>query len=358
MQALSQFAAISRRQFSHATVPFPDRQLIDRFMRSPSSLFTDYYTLQHPKTLETYFKVAAVMQERGLIPFVHGRNASWYIPERILQAVGFRGCQSFRPSLVSSRSVAEVRTMIDERIQMQKTNWRYWVFSKNWTSISQTDHVPVLRLHLIAATIGLLHDAFMESPLSLVYGGSPSKYYTLPGNRSIMAITVATALQESMISDALKERGMNDESIQNILSALKPFYVWAHTLKRGHILAFGVPLEACDTFAYHSETYGYPTGIPIAEVLKKLPHNKCQVRLILSKETMSPESGISVVNIMDPTSVQAFLQDASPAIPLDAADILTKKKPDCDWEERDNLEFIKFQQELDAVIDKFKLMEL
>ena len=80
-------------------------------------------------------------------------------------------------------------------------------------------------------------------------------------------------------------------------------------LDNSSCLAF--PERSLRRFAYHCETGGIPTGIPIQRVIESIasgtiPKEGCQARFLFCSETMDAESGIEVVNLMNEESVQSF----------------------------------------------------
>lgn len=331
--------------------PSPDRALLERFLDSQDPYKTRNYSLQHPKVLAKYVQVSQAMQQEGLIPFVHGRQASWYIPETVLKLLGFSGTSLLRLPEAANKDAASVKAMMQEHAQNVWT-----MLLPSW--LTRTDHQTALRTHLLATTIGLFHTEYHETPLSFVFGGCASKYDITPGNFSVLSDKKTLKLQHEMIRYALSTKGYDNAYIDTLLDALGPLFTKANLFENGQLLVVGLPFEQCDRYAYHCKPFGIPTGLSIRSILQRMQRSdflnddNYQARLLLCKETMQPDSGIQVVNVMDSQDPKV------PVIDSAFSRLLTKKEAYSDHQERATAAFCSFQQEFDQVLQRFGLLNL
>jgi len=301
---------------------FPDLALAKTFNRRFSGHQTDRgtltATLANPQLIASYVQVAKVMHTKELIPLVHGQSSLWMVAQR---AVGWLDCPKIR-SCAYSCSRAEVIRLIDEDRERRAAHWLPFY---NRISVFKTlDVGPQLRDRLLSVTIGLFHCEAKNAPLSYVLGGSylrgpNSMPCQVPGNRSYMETEKCRKLARRMITDAMQLRGYELSQAQQLISRLEPLFDEAIQAPIGQLLVLGVPARKISQWAYHSETGGLPTGYSVNEVLEgieqgALPKVGCQARLLLCDETFAPESGTEVINIMDRTEVEKYIQTEDTAI--------------------------------------------
>ncbi|MGC1879383.1 MAG: hypothetical protein WA347_08490 [Rhabdochlamydiaceae bacterium] len=307
------------------TTPFPDLQLAKTFKskyeRTEEGEWTLGMALRYSKTMTSYWRVATVMQQKGLIPFVHGQTAVWSIPQRIIKALGFRGCQLLRfPKPDSLKTSSEITQRIDSIIkEKQAKKDAYPLLSRCIPFIFRgcpLDHTPELRTHLLAVTIGLFHLDRKESPLSFVIGGaygSGISMIKVEGNRNILPLEECKKIANEMITEAVTKEDYDPHISGEILRNIDHLYKQAAQLPIGQLLVCGVPYDRLSNYVYHSAPLGAPTGLPMHRVLEDLPHGS-QARLLLCQETMTPNSPIEVVNIMDECETQEFCRDLGPCL--------------------------------------------
>jgi hypothetical protein len=297
------------RRFSESKVPFPDQHLAKVFKerhRHTGDEITLRMVLLYPKTLTNYWRVAKSMQKKGLVPFVHGQAMVWAIPQRILKALGFQGCQLLRSQ--SLKTSHEITQLLESELS-PKIHTRFFSFLE---AGKPPDYHPELGPYLLAVTLGLFHLGIRESPFSFVFGGAYNSHsgfntYELEGNRSALPLKNCIIKANCLISQALEEKGVDSETSTEVLQSLPNLYDEAARQPIGQILVCGVPFENLDTTVYHCKPLGIPTGISINKIIEDLeqpnPHGY-QARLMLCRETRH----IDVVNIMDQRAVQTYSQ--------------------------------------------------
>lgn len=354
-------------------IPFPDLHLAKTFekrYRSTEEGHTLGLALRYPKTMTRYWRVAQVMQRKGLIPFVHGQTIVWSIPQRILKALGYSGCQLLR---FWNSDTQKTRAEIFHRINsIDKDNnakrQAYPLLSRLLPFIfidQHLDHTPELRDRLLAVTIGLFHLERKESPFSFVIGGiygNPPRNVKIEGNRNILPLDECKRISNGMITEAMAHGGYGPEVSAEILRNMEPLYQKAEQLLIGQFLVCGVPYESLSTAVYHCEPLGIPTGLPMDKVLKDLSvealPQTCQARLLLCKETMAQDSRIEIVNIMDESQVQSFCEgwqkDFLPDEEEESLkDVIVHKKTE--MEEREITQIKQLYEQIDRIIQAYSL---
>ncbi len=353
-------------------IPFPDQALagcFDRYKGSADSVNRSS-TLDHPQTVARYWQVARCMQAKGLLALVHGQAASWSIPQQILAELGYTNCSTLRSfEEVAIKEADVIQDKVKKIVTTSKSDLRYWLLPKFASKIGRLDHNLELRTHLLATTIGLFHCEYHESPLTFVYPAAAHKYdRDLKGNLSVLSEGESQMLQNTLIIKALQKHGVGMSVIEHLIARITPLYSQASQLDSGQLLVIGVPYELCDKFVYHCKDFGYPTGLSIKSVVDKicnakfakhLPKQGCQARFIFCKESMQPESGVCVVNIMDKKACEAFTKDFNlPSIWDEAKtkDFLVKRTTESELlEEKQQLEF---QTQLDSVIESIRALNV
>jgi hypothetical protein len=325
------------------TIPFPDLQLAKTFKakyaKTEEGEWTLGMALKYPNTITSYWRVATVMQQKGLIPFVHGQAVMWSIPQRIFKALGRSGCQLLRFSKPGSlRTSSEIAQIIDSALKEKKAKKDAYPLLNRCVPFMfrgrPLDHTPELRTHLLAVTIGLFHLDRKESPLSFVIGGaygSPSLFIKVPGNRNVLPPENCKKIANEMITDAMAQEGYDSSISNEILKSIDHLYKQAEQLPIGQLVVCGVPYDRLSTYVYHSAPWGIPTGLPMHRALEDVSHGS-QARLLLCQETMISNSPIEVVNIMDENETQEFYRDLGPCLPPEHEDGL---KEVIDYEYRD-----------------------
>ncbi len=306
------------------STPFPDRDLLEWYRNNNFRFLGLTFSLAKRQRgiLSDYWRIVQAMQKRGLIPLVHGQPALWMVPQRVMKALGCDHCNSLRAPRVASTSVQALLKNRDAVLHKQKKNPFYWhllyTFPKLTSGKNQLDHLPQFREHLIATTLGAFHDSIDESPFSFVFGGtSGSKYFTLEGNRSVLSKHLSIQIADGMIRDAMHEKGFSPLQIEAMLQRVQKYYNEADAMEIGQMLVIGVPEAILDDVAYLSKPYGIPAGKPLKEVVRAVSNSQRvlgaqhQVRFILGRETMHPDSGIKVVSVMDGKAVDEFCAGAN-----------------------------------------------
>lgn len=264
--------------------------------------------------IASYLKVAQTMHARGLIPLVHGQSSIWMIPQRIVTRLGFSQCQQLRSFVETSNPREEIIQRIDAEREKRAA---YWIPFYNRINLFKTlDLEPFLRDRLLSVTIGLFHCEAKNSPLSFALGGAclrgphsiPCRY---PGNTSLMEVERCKELANQMIVSAMNARGFSSSRSQELISRIDSLYDEASRADLGQLLVIGVPQQNLSRFAYHCETGGIPSGLSAQKVLEMISQGGilktgCQMRLLLCNETLSFESGIELVNIMDQNAVENY----------------------------------------------------
>lgn len=82
----------------------------------------------------------------------------------------------------------------------------------------------------------------------------------------------------------------------------------ANRLEIGNFLVIGVPKNRLSRWVYDSLPYNHPTGLTVEEVIQnpKVSDGGTLATLIVSKETLDPESGLVMVEASDPDEVNRF----------------------------------------------------
>ncbi|MBA3237419.1 MAG: hypothetical protein H0T62_03595 [Parachlamydiaceae bacterium] len=300
--------------------PFPDQHLAKMFKQRyqhTEDNITLGIVLLHPKTITNYWRVAKSMQKKGLIPFAHGQAMVWAIPQRILKALGYSGCQLLRfsnsPSLKTPHEIIQI---VESEMIKNKTNPMLSRFFPFFGKGKALDHRSELRNHMLSVTLGLFHLEIKESPFSFAVGGvykshSGLNTYEYEGNRNVLPLKKCIVIANHMISQALEERGVASETRYEVIKKIKDLYEEAAQLSIGQIIVCGVPLGSLSTTVYHCEPLGFPTRLSIHKIMEDLSlekfNPKCyQARLLFCQEMMRENSPVEVVNIMDECAVHNF----------------------------------------------------
>lgn len=350
---------IGRRSFS--CTPFPDKVRLELGLKNKMSFHGLTYKIarRHPTVLANYWRIAQTMQQRGLIPLVHGQPVLWMVPQKVLKALGYEDCGCLRAPGAVTQSSHEVRQRIDAVLRKQQENWARWCllyrFPKLTMGENQLDHQPEFQVHLLATTLGAFHDEIDESPFSFVFGGeSGSKYLVMEGNRSVLNQRDSLSLADHMITAGMSEKGYTLRQIEEVLKRVQPFYEQANKMAIGQLLVIGVPEISLEKMAYQSKPYGIPTGKPLKQLIDKSEHvmrSEYQVRLILGSECMNSDSKIKMVNVMDEKEVENYCSGTLIGDPWD--DPVFRKfmnlAEDIPLEEANN-EFRRFLERLEEVI--------
>jgi hypothetical protein len=300
--------------------PFPDQHLAKMFKeryQHTEDKITLGMVLLYPKTINNYWRVAKSMQKKGLIPFVHGQAMVWAIPQRILKALGFRGCQLLRSTNSQSlKTTHEITQIIESESINRKVNPVLSRFFPFFGIEGALDHRPELRERMLSVTLGLFHLEIRESPFSFVVGGAYNSHsgfntYEYEGNRNVLPLKNCIEIANHMISQAMEEKRVAPEIRSEVLKSIKSLYEEAARLSIGQIIVCGVPLENLSSIVYHCEPLGFPTGLSIHKIMEDLylgkPNPRCyQARLLFCQEMMQENSHVDVVNIMDECAVHKF----------------------------------------------------
>lgn len=341
--------------------PFPDGILakkVGRFILT-DEYFTLFRLYQHPTIVKNYWRLSKTMQKKGLIPLTHGQSATWLVPQRILQALGYKHCQTLRSP--TEKTVAEVRSMIESGLKKQRTLWPiYWALYRLPSFITERghlDHGMELREYMLSTNIGFFHCEHHESPLSLVFGGG-SKWIQIEGNVSILGSERSRLFAYSMIADALLKKGTTPEAFLQMCDKIHPLFNQAEKLRIGQILVLGIPQSLLASSVYHSKKYGTPTQMSLEEVLDSLssseiPSIGCQTRLLLCKETLDPKSGIEMINLMDEEAVSNYCGELDFLDESEIQEIVNKKQTD--EEEKNRAAFASLKNNIDKTIKELEL---
>ncbi len=346
------------RNYSQA--PSPDRRLL-RF--SPSSI-TAIYAEKYPKTLVDYWQVAQTMQKKNMLPFVHGQNVCWSIPARVLERFGHEHLRSLRaPHPHFSKTSHEILSEVNAIAKKQLYNLPHWFwmyfFPQFTTGKNQLDHQMMLRRHLVSVTLGAFHWEPDETPFNYVFGGdTASKFLTHDGNRSVMEDEKARSFIKEMVLSAFKEKKAGEYFLDKAWN----FYEEAHAFPIGQLIVFGIPMPLLDRAIYPCKTFGRPLRMTPQEFVRRvcdpdlsMPTN--QARLILSADTLHPESGIEVVNVMDEEAVQRFTKGIELPSPWQDPHLKRMVKVEkTDVEEKTRAQFRDFYKRIDKAITETKLL--
>lgn len=299
-------------------VPFPDGALARTFRdRNLADFWALERALGYPQIMTRYWQVVNVLRGRRMVPFVHGQSAIWSVAQRVLLFLGYRGCQRLRlPGALPLRSSAEIYQRVEAIEQERRSSWNPFsillpsVFGGRFNNL---DHVPEFRDSLLATTIGLFHLERNESPFSFVLGGvygSPPAYFDLSGNRNILPSQECIQLANRMVVQGLEASNFARDAIGDFLIRINPLYEAASRLHIGQFLVFGVPYDQLPQAVYHSRSFGFPTGNSLEQVIRDFSEGRFeaggQARIMFSQETLSEESPIEVINIMDRHEVENF----------------------------------------------------
>lgn len=303
------------------SIPFPDtwfaKTFRDRYHCDNEGIGAVDKALAYPKIITRYWQVAKAMQQKQLIPFVHGQSTIWSVPQRILKALEYKGCQLLRsPHLDGFESSSDIYHRIDLiRKKREARNEAHPILSR-FLFDYPLDHSPEFRNSLLAVTIGFFHLEMHESPISYVFGsvhGFSSAYFHLEGNRNALHQKDCIKIANRMISQTLEGKNWKPTIIKELLDRVEPLYQEAARTYIGQFIICGVPYDELSKSVYHCQPLGLPTGNSIEQVLKEVSegsnHVGYQARLLLSRETLSTESRIEVVNIMDGLEVESFCKN-------------------------------------------------
>jgi hypothetical protein len=297
------------------------------------------------------------MQERELIPLVHGQSQVFRISYEVLKSLDFKEGELLRlPSPDFFRQSAEAMKRLP-LYQREIGKARLWHQISGFVGIqklSRLDHLPDLAPFLLSATIGL-EGGYSESGLWYVFGGPAHKYDTQPsGNQSRLEADVCKELVSSMIREGMRMRGGTPEKTQEVLvEIVDKFFPQATRQSLGQLLVIGLPLDRISEWAYASGRFGIEARCSIKEMVDdfakgKKPTRVDQVRLCLTQNSLHREHGVKIVNLMDEERVEEFCKGVS-IKPLAEEEALRELQPFIKTE-KSNEAFKTFQSELKAAI--------
>jgi hypothetical protein len=191
----AQICQNGRQRRNIKEIPFPDKYFAKTFEKryeATEEVHSYGKTLLFPKTISNYWKVATTMQQKGLIPFVHGQSAAWYISQHVLKSLGFKGFQLLRHFNASESEIksSDVMERISKILEDSKEFSRAHPFKSFFTKTCILDHTPELRKRLLSVTLGFFHIDNKESPCSFAIGGLYRGAFTwiegASGNQNIL----------------------------------------------------------------------------------------------------------------------------------------------------------------------------
>jgi hypothetical protein len=274
-------------------------------------------TMSHfPELMGNYLKVAAVMRERNLIPFIHGEppglNGIRLFMHNLIKPKGKESYYKYfrRPTPAFDIDRAELVRLID---QYTKDNGLYFkpklgmgtpTFSWGAPMLSPLDQDQNLRPHLMALSYAMT--ANMSNYDSCFW----FIFHHRKGMNRIKSVFAET------VTHSLKIRGQSKELISKYILEMDPIFNAYAELKVGTLAVIGIPEDKVSQYVYDSKSMGHPTGTdirkvienPFAESTDRLMGNDggLQARLMLYNETMSPSSGIQVIIANDDNEVGEF----------------------------------------------------
>lgn len=295
-----------------------------------------------------------------MVPFVHGQNVTWSIPTRVLEKIGHKHLCSLRsPRSDFSKTSHEILTEVNAIAKRQIYNLPHWFmmyfFPQFTTGKNQLDHQMLLRQHLISVTLGAFHWEPDETPFNYVFGGeTESKFFCHEGNRSVMAEEEARSIIKEIVFSVFKEK----KAGEHFLDQAWNFYEEAHTFPIGQLIVFGIPMPLLDRAIYPCKTFGRPIKMTPQEFVRRgcdensfLP--TWQARVILSAETLHPDRGIQVINVMDEEAVRLFTKDIDLPSPWQNPFLKKMLKSEkTDIEEKTRTHLRDFYRRLDKVIEQ------
>lgn len=337
----STYRSLHAHSFQRYTHTAPDREYIRRGTEHAEyrrQFAANLYDMQRfPQLMQRYFKTAAVMRRKNLIPFVHAQSSGFMAFRIFTETLGHRPPSAFphfkhlrSPSSKYQLESAELWQKIDGFIT--KHGDQTWTPGTWNTTVARLDTDPELRPYLISASYSMSQFAMMES----------AHYFTFR-NRSVFASAAIAAVGNEAVVRAMRFHGYSEKSSQ-VLADLAPLFEKFSQLDVGSLFVIGIPQDKVGRFAYDSKSFGVPTGDNIEKVSQDPAASPraysdeeggLQARIMLYRETMRPQSGIEVVLVNDEKRVNDYCRGFDlkpPEEVLEYAPIFKVSKTDIEQE--------------------------
>lgn len=263
-----------KRGIHHA----PDYQRLNAMYNEDKEFYASscFKMQKHPKLMQRYFEAASVMQRKGKFPFLHAQSSALRAPRIFIETLSGENQKSphFKYFRTPSSEYRMDRAAVMRKIQ--------------GASVEPSSHV-----------LSMSYSLFESAP-------EESANYFLFSNTSAAQNGIFNISREA-ITASLKSRGMLART-PDVLKVMDHFFDDYSKLKLGTLFLIGVPKERLGRYVYDSEPYSKPTGIDVQQVIDRYAFceessqegkKALQARLMFFNETMTPSSGIEVIDVTD-----------------------------------------------------------
>lgn len=238
---------------------------------------------KHPYLTKRYFEVASVMHDKGKFPFLHAQSSA------------YRAGRIFIETLSGD--------------SQKKSHFKYFrqPSSKFFINRDQLMEKVLSSIEPASHIMSMSYSIFECEP-------EESANYFLFRNSSA---SNDLKNSEEAIEVCLKRRGMQARK-PDVSKKIQQFVKEYSKLKLGTLYLVGIPKERLSRYVYDSYPYGKPTGIDIHQVIDRdafslekasIQRRAPQARLMLFNETMTPSSGIEVVDVTDVEESVRYIED-------------------------------------------------
>lgn len=264
-----------------------------------------------PKLITNAITTSAAMVAQNLTPFFHGEPPGWNAIRLFMNTlINSKNKKNYykyfrMPSQIDDIERAELIQRIDQFIAENGTYHKSYKTSWGDPLLSPLDVDPGLRPHLLSVSYGI---AANLSKFDSTY------WFTFHYRKDVKKIENVFA---KAVMRSLKMRGHSLESIAEIIKEMNLLFNEYAQLKVGTLAIIGVPNEKLSEYIYDSKSMGHPTGRniqnivdhPFAESTDRLMGNEggLQARLLLYKETMTPNCGLQVILANDDDEVEKYV---------------------------------------------------
>ncbi len=250
--------------------------------------------IDFPKTVTTLLKAESAFTDQGLVAAVHATPAAFTPAIHIATK-----CELVKNKSTVHKDISTFAVLRDPgSLSDHYTQMMHILQALNDPTNPYPDHLPLMSDRVLSMNYGLLTN--IEMGESAFYFGFRN-WSGKGGADPDFAINKAKTMTEK----TLKHYGYSEQNIKDILDSTEFNKLLAdfHSLRTGNLLAFGIPREIAQKHLYDSRRYGVPTGDDVLKVYDGTEgRNRItehQARLVLSKETMHPDSGIVVLSALD-----------------------------------------------------------
>lgn len=290
-----------QKRHTHATKSYNYIQEFSKngnHFKQLENLAKDTNLVNFPKTVTTILKAESAFMDQGLFTTI---NAT---PAALTPAIHIASkCELAKHKSTIHKSIDTFSVLRDPgSLNDHYSQMMHILQVLNEPKNARPDHIPSMSDRVLSVNYGLLTN--LEKGESAFYFGFRN-WSGKGGADPDFAIKKA----KSMIANTLKHYGFQNKQIEEIVNStqLNKLLAKFHSLSTGNFLVFGIPRELAKKHLYDSLPFGIPTGNDVLKVYDGIEGadriTQHQARLVISKETMHPDSGIIALSALDEQGV-------------------------------------------------------